>query len=417
VIRRFLVLYSRSDGDFADEFVGHVEGVVAKEEIDFAAPLWEEFEDAVVNATDLVVLWSYRTRNSRWVKYEFHLAYIHLLRESGVALHVIRADDSSVPAYLLPFCHTQAASTAKEAATMVEASEPPGRELLSRFVDRWSETGLLQQTLNGEGKGIVWLWGIPGVGKRSLVERGLERVIAQDPTRVQRIKITPGMRETELALRVSTAVGETPPKSTKAGRDDASIAIRAFASTGGIWVFENAHHWLLDDACPKPILSHVLEWLQQEGIDRAGFMAVFTATRKARLEGWADRVTNTCKLEGLTPGWGADLLRAHGATADEAMLRHASTELKGIPLALKIVAGQKIERIDWKVKKIRLARDVLGALDLTKDDVRLLETLAIVDGPLPDEEIAEHLGWDAERFRHVIARLTSYNLIQDDPDG
>jgi tetratricopeptide (TPR) repeat protein len=108
------------------------------------------------------------------------------------------------------------------------------------------------------------------------------------------------------------------------------------------------------------------------------------------------------------------LLRGHGAEDSEERLRAAAAELDGHPLALQLTVGAlRDESVDWELQRVSTAQTMLGELSLDGDTESLLETLAALDGPLPGQELADHLSLSPEEFGQAVGEASSYTLVEE----
>jgi tetratricopeptide (TPR) repeat protein len=69
--------------------------------------------------------------------------------------------------------------------------------------------------------------------------------------------------------------------------------------------------------------------------------------------------------------------------------------------------------VDWEAQRVSTAQGLLGQLSLDDRTESLLEALAALDGPLPGEQIAEHLGLTSEQYGHAVGVASSYTLVEE----
>jgi tetratricopeptide (TPR) repeat protein len=415
--RRFFISHSSRDKEFALALADRLgEAWVDLHEIEIGDVLLDEVAAGIEAATDFVLLWTRNSEVSPWVRFEFHMAFIRHLEDNAIAIRILRLDDTDVPLPFRPFLQGRNVASPEEAAAQL-GSDPPRRPTLRAFVNRNNEIDAIESGLYSAETGQVWLWGMTGVGKRAVARTALERVVA-DLTKVREVEVRAGTGFVELDLITSSALGTGPPPeelSEAEAEERSSRAIMAYAASGGIWTFAEAHHWLDEDGHPGRVLRMVLNALEAGGSHGLRHVAVFTTTRRPALDGAAARRSLVHPVRGLRSHYGVALLQAHGAQADESLLRQAAEELGGHPLALEIVARDlDAGTPDWEDFRATAATGVLAGLSLTTDTEALLERLAAVDGPLPAREYASHLGLDGERLQAAVEEGSAYSLIEQE---
>lgn len=386
-------------------------------EVEVGDILLEQIAQGIEAASDFVILWSVNSASSKWVRFEFHMAFARWLEEAAINLRIVCLDDASIPLYFQPFLQLRNEQD-PTAIALALIGEAPQRPKYRSFLNRNREIDVIERAIYSDTLGFVWIWGFRGIGKKSVVNAALRRVLP-DPSRVKNIDIRPGTGATELGLIVSAALAaDALPGRGSEVADEGAHLIRSFAEEGGIWVFREAQEWLEDDATPGPTLIRVLRALSKASVEQTGRVAIFTTTRKPRLEGTLRLKSLDTHVEGLSPDFSVGLLRERGAEGAPDLLSYAATQLHGHPLSLEIAARELgTLPIDWEEQRVRFAKDVLSSIELSDLATRLLETLAAIDGPLSGAELATYLGaaWDA--YQSAVNEIVSYSLVETGADG
>lgn len=408
---RYFVSYSHHDAAFAHAIRDGLsaQAWVDLYELDVGQLLLEEIASAIELATDFVLLWSTHSAESPWVRFELHMAFIRYLDDRAIRLRIVLLDDTAVPLYLRPFLQLRQPT---DSSTAVEALEgrPPREAIRKRFIDRNDEIGAIEAALHSPVVGAIWLWGLPGVGKRSLVREGLARIIGSG-AQYRTLGLRTGIREAELNLLVTGSLG-IPSDPETLSRDEVVEKLESrlaeYTDALGVWVFQESQHWLQDDGLPNETLRTVLS-ATSVATPAAGRLVIFTSSRQVRLtEPWLRRV----HLSGLDPDFGAALLSLEGATDSLETLRQISSELDGHPLALRLASSSgELTMQQAGSHRVRVAHEIVGALPLTETTIQLLEVVAAVDGPMPSSQIAEHLSLTHGEFIEAANQAAEHALL------
>lgn len=417
--RRYFISHSSKQKSVALAIKAGLDGRawVDLHEIDVGDVLLEEISEGIEAASDFVLLWTADSAASRWVKYELHMAFIRYLEDQAIALRVVRLDGTPVPLYLRPLLQARETTAPGEIADLLLARQPMRRPLRS-FLNRSAEIQEAEATLYAEGQGVVWYHGLAGVGKRSIASQAMERLVA-DPTRRISVDVRPGTRFVELHLELTAALGVVPPQEPLAEREarEATHAlISDLVARGTVLIFNEAQYWLNEDAQPGPVLRRVLDALLAADVTDVERLALFTSTRRPRLDGPDRSASRVRHVVGLSVDFAAALLREHQPGADANALRSTASQLEGHPLALQMAAGSLVETAlpDWEGLRVQTAQAVLGELNLSESAESLLEALAVIDGPLPGDALAGHLALSDEDYRNAVDLAASYSLVREE---
>lgn len=285
------------------------------------------------------------------------------------------------------------------------------------FVGRGPQVDALRGACQSD-VAAVWVLGVYGVGKRSLVQRALDT--GAPDRRVARVRVRDVTGETELVRELMAALGrgdERPPWAGARARSRAGELVAGFVAGGGLWVFEDVQHWLYEDGTREPLLDAVLAAAGRSR--RAGLApVVLTSTIPPRLSMQEEAESFLARLGGLDVDAGVALLRACGAADAEALLRRVAGEARGHPLVLS-VAGRQVSRFPLGRTKDRpiKSQGIIDRLGLDATVESLLATLAVIDGPLPAGELAAHLGLSKEGLAAAYRRAASCGLLWEDELG
>lgn len=417
--KRFFISHASSEKPIALELKSMLDGDawVDLHEIDVGDLLLEEISSGIEEATDFVLLWSATSAASKWVSFELHMAFIRWLEDNAVAIRVICLDATRVPLYLRPFLQARGKTSSNEIAEVLLGANP-ARSARRVFFNRNAEIGRLEEALYSPDQTAAFICGMPGSGKRTLAREALNRLTVGSGT-TRRIAVTAGTAEPELNLLVTRALG-LPPEAEQATGEAILGAtcdhIESFTREGGVWVFEDVEHWLEEDGSPGRILRRLLATITKPS-DRVSQLVIFTSRRRPVLRGFDDSV-DAFFLTGLAKQHAIPLLRAQGAVGDENELGIVAEELDGHPLALEVVAPRlPLPATALREQRHAIATDLVDPNAVSDPAWRLLEALALVDGPVPAEDLASFLELSAEDMQNAIAQAVQYSLVANSDEG
>lgn len=424
--RRILLVYATPE----EQIAAAVADLLPLAQFEFVPidSLQHELDLAVREATDVVFLWSVNCARNRDLPYIMNTAFLLRLQRSGTALWVFRLDTARAPLNLAEFSRGGGLANPKYIAAKL-TGPPPVPPSNPGFFGRADLIGKFDQVYYSDKRGFLWLTGLSGIGKRTLARRQAK---AYDPSghSTQHVPVQPGMQYVELDMRLvanlrsqslefANEIPVGPDASQIAARESLSLRIKDASRTSAIWLIEDAQHWLSDDAAPNPILERLMDSLVTIGITSYKAVAIITSTRVPKLTADVLAKTEVVRVGPLAVEDGMRLLIERGAARVEpGQLRRCAKELGGHPLALQIAARSIAEgKGDWSEGRVRAATQVLSATPLRENTRRVLEVLAVVNGPLPPRDIAEHLGLAQEDFEAAINEAASYSLCEIADDG
>lgn len=398
-------------------------------DIDAGAMFLADIADAIERSTDFVLLWSQHSERSSWVRFEVHMAFIRWIEDKAITLRIVPLDDTPLPLYLRPFQQARPeADPAEIAASLLGPA--PDRPRPRSFFDRNPEVDVIENALYSNTM-MVWLWGMPGIGKRTLAHAAARRFRTR-LRQVLRVEIRPGTREVELDLQLAAALKTEPLEAPEPGTrwwevgahferadKDAKALLDDFARAGGLWIFEETQHWLDDDARPTAQLLSVFDALAHANCGTPDRLAIFTSTRKPALAATWSTKTEIVRLEGLPMNFAEALLFAKGAPKDAyGPVADFARKLGGHPLAIELAAPRIADGdLDFDEFRVQVAADLIGGAPISESTRQVLQVLAAVDGPFPAFDIAVHLGLDSDAFQKAVSEASSYALVHQDDDG
>jgi tetratricopeptide (TPR) repeat protein len=411
-----------------------------KAELEWGDVLVEKVAAAIEEASDFLLFWSRSASESGWVRFELHMGFVRLLEGKGCKLRVVLLDDTALPLYLRPFLfldvkeHRQRPNYAAELICGRFLSEGPRPRAVVRklALDRNEELERIEQAVNSRESQVILVQGLYGIGKRTLVKMAVERFFA--PPDVRTVTVRPGTGWVELALQLSALAG-IPPPPDGANHQEIETIIRASIETihsrGALIAFYEVQHWVEEDGTPAPIFNKLLEWACSVRAF-AGRPVFLTSTRLPEIPIDYRRSYQAVRIGGLSADHVAALIRhwleiEKGQTDEELQgLKRLGEELYGYPIAARIAAslvGQygveyllsyRRHIIDLRVD---IAKDVIAAARVSDEAIRILQVLALLDAPLPEERIANALGLSDEVFREAGDDVLSFGLATMEPLG
>jgi tetratricopeptide (TPR) repeat protein len=413
--QRFFISHSSQDKLLAIDLHSRLSGDAWVDlfEIDTGDILLEEIAKGIEGATDFVLLWSRYSSQSRWVKFEFHMAFILWIEKRDIALRIICLDDEPLPLYFRPFLQLRDSDPLAIATAL--AGGPPRIPSPRRFFNRNEEIDAIERTLYSATEDLLWIMGMPGIGKRSLVETASQR-IGGEARRFYSVALTDETGPTEFNLKLSSSLSAeiSGVRNIPDTNTDNVALVYALARANGILILEDTQRWLEDDATPNSDLLPIFDAIRQAGGPAANILCILLSTRRPKLNAELHARSRQIHVNGLTSEYGAALLESRGVAADRPQLEEASRQLDGHPLALELASANFATTADnWESARVRMASELIGLLPISGNGVALLETIAIVDGPLDAEGVAQVLNINAEQFQETINECVSYGLLGD----
>lgn len=413
--KRFFISHSSKDKPLAIATKAALDGDawVDLHEIDLGDLLLSRITAGIEEASDFVLFWSSASASSAWVEFEFNMAFARWIQDRAIAIRIIVLDETPVPLHFQPFLQGRHATDAPSIVALLNGGKVESDVQHRRFFNRNAEVGVTEDALYSSATAALWLCGMSGLGKRALAREATNR-LTSGTNAFRAIPVSPGIAEPELHLLVAGAseIEPLPPEAPLAEvTASTSELILAYSRAGGIWIFEEADHWLEDDATLGRVAIQVLRALLSQG-DQKGRLAIFTSRRRPRLEGKWGESSEVIFLKGLSTGHSVTLLRDRGANDTDAGLKSVAVELDGHPLALEIIAPQlPLQANEIASHRVSIASDLIQPHKYRPGTWRFLELLAVVDGPIAVAALAENLEWSADQIQEAIAEATSFGVV------
>jgi tetratricopeptide (TPR) repeat protein len=441
-MRQFLIACMAEDFETAQrvyaalnqsDFTGEKPGVSLEliETLEPGRPFAERLSEYIQEElTDLVLLWSWPLARSTWIRWEFNDAQQMRLEDLGISLRLFQIDDIAMPRsarhYIVPIdVRNEIRNPALVARALLMPPPEPARP--RRILDRGEESEAIEKAFYSSRTRTLWLWGVAGVGKRSIALEMATRLRLLSRTR--QIEVRPDTGRTELDILIAAELGVEAQSPSHEGQplwDEALLKVRGdtFAlitnlmRVGGIWIFSEAQYWLDDNAEPVPILGSMLDACNDWSFSASQRLIIFTSRRKPTLRqdwlGWSELK----RVGGLPRFYAVQLLQERGSHLKEQDLHKVAQQLAGHALALEI-AARELTTVppDWDEERVRLAAELIAGAPLSTNARAVLEVVAAVDAPLAGEEIGRHLNLSSERYREAVDEAISYSLLDVDADG
>lgn len=399
-------------------------------EIELGAILLERIAAGIEEAADFVLFWSEHSSASAWVRHEIHMGFIRSLEDKALRMIVIRLDNTPVPLYLRPYLYLDASQTTDPVAEIVaglrKKLSEPAPPVRVRFVNRNSEIGRIESILDTGGCSALFLRGMQGIGKRSLVQEAFRRLFEGDELVV--VRVNDGMGAVELALLLSAHVGESPPQDgTPLAQvfDVIALRIEQLLAAGRFVVFEDVQHWLREDGAPEEVMAFVLRRVADTPLAKKRPL-VMTTTRRVRNDYVENPSTADVWVDGLATEHLATLLQwwhelSGGRSLERDSALRLAGELAGYPVAARLAApliasfGEAYLR-DYPREMVLLRRDlarrILNEIRLSEPSRLLMEALAITRIPLPAGVVAAGLGLSDAELQEAISQCVDAGLIK-----
>lgn len=399
-----------------------------KAEIEFGDVLLEKIVGGIEESTDFILFWSKNSAIAPWVRYELNMAVIKSIEQKGFKIRVVKLDDTDLPLYLKPMLFLDATNNLENLPEeLLKKIKEGKKEKVKRkqFVNRSTELGLIEEANDNFETAIITLFGIYGIGKKALIRRSNEFLYSGG--KIVGIQVKPGFDLVALALELSFNA-KVKIKEKFDDNEDVKqhliYLIEKLHSDGNLLAFYDVQHWLTEDG----ELGEELEFIFSTVKERKAFFnrpIFLTTTRYFNLNIEFNKINSFIRLDRVSDKHMVTIINncleeQQGITQNKEKLIKITQMVYGYPFAGKLVAGLITKYgtdylIDYPNNivdlRIDIAKHLIGQVDIDPDVVKLLETIALVDGPLPLEDISNALDFSEVQIRRNIEKASEAGLI------
>lgn len=433
------VSYSSANWDFVRKLVEKLKSAgvwVDKWNIDVGEPLPTKIETGISGSSEFILVLSKESLASKWTKYESHMAVIRSLEDANFRIIVIRIDDSSVPLRFRPFLYIDGSKNPDLAIDQLNQAITDRREgqagivFRRQFVNRSEEIGQLELAVGDPERSLICLFGLYGMGKRTIAEEAIKR-FWQKPI-LQVVELSEAHFGARLALELCALARIDMPKdgaSSPELRKASLLAVETLIAKNQTLVFDRLETLLDDFGIPHPDINAVIEHVSR--IKACYKMPVFLLSRRMpHVPPETAKRLALVKVRGLLTEHTVTILEnevnriERKEYADRSGLVQVARQLHGYPLAARLAAPLLVKHTpDYLIENLvhvtELRRDVAEAIlshtHLTAPQVEILKVLSICDGSLTVGDLSLITTRTAEDVVADIDRLADDNLIE--PNG
>jgi len=305
----------------------------------------------------------------------------------------------------------------------------PARERRARIVNRFEEIANIEALMHDEVP-FIWLWGVYGIGKTTIVERATVEIFRMPPVR---FPLSESHGTLRLTLEMAASAGTTLPPPSASAHELLEVGVESvmrLIAQGHVVLFDDAENALADDGRPRSFLLALLGALaRRQPLQVPIFLA---STRRPYLEGEVSQASHIMRIDPLSDkdllycleNW-LRLAQPAGAIPARDELQAIVPHLYGYPLAARLAAYLMLQySVEALLKEVRhftklridLAKQLLGRTrtQLTGLEVTCLQALAVSDTGISLSELAHALLRDVEVVRPAVDRLASALIISSD---
>jgi len=390
--------------------------------------------EAIYGSKWFVLIASHKAVNSRWVKYELNMAIIKWIEDSDYRIVVARVDDCEVPKELSPFVYVNTPkkpyASAEQIFSIITSEKIERRKGIAagrrNIVDRFDEIAAIETSAH-EGKAFIYLWGLYGIGKTTVVERAATEVFGMQ---LARFMLTEGHGLLRLALELAAHAGRELPQ-PQANEDDlirsALESIDKLVATNRVILFDDFEFSLTEEGDLSPYIKKLFDAFISRGKIEAPIF--ICTTQRPRLPITHHKHAQIIRVNQLKD---RDLLfclenwlrvaQPDGQTYKRAQLEQIVPNLHGYPLGAKLASYLIVTHSpEYLLKEVRyftdlridLAKQLLGRIRTGLDPLQIncLQALSLVDEGVLLSELADVLEVDIEEVRHAIDKNAEALLV------
>jgi len=397
--------------------------------LDLGDPLPERIESGIGAASEFILVLSKTSLESKWVKYESHMAVIRSLEDSNFRVIVIRIDDCEVPLRFRPYLYADLRrQSLDEILALLTTQRSTTRQVFRRhFVNRSEELGAIELHVSDPEKHVVCLYGFYGIGKRMLAEEAIRRLWQQP--KLATLSLSPAFAGPRLALEVCALAGlPLPGEGVPAEelRKSTRLAVETILSSGRILLIDRLEGMLDEDGRPHPDISAVLEHIIS--LPMCSGVPVFILSRRMPKLGVSQSLrVGFVRVGGLRTEHTVTILDNEARridptkSFDPSELKELANHLFGYPLAGRLAAplltkhspAYLLENISHITSLRRdIAEAILTHAAFTDKQTLILKLLALCSGPLNVQDLVALTELDSELILREVDVLAEHNVIE-----
>lgn len=367
---------------------------------------------------------------SRWVKYESHMATIRHLEDANFRILVLKIDDCKVPLRFRPFLFADltADSAALQSVARAAASKEGPTALYRRhFVDRSEDLGRIETHVADPEKSIVCLHGFYGIGKRTLAEESIRRTW-QSP-RIITIELSSAHYGARLCASLCAAAEIPIPPDGTAGtelRSSSLLAAERLVEKKQLLIFDHLEHLLDDEGRPHEDILAIIDHIA--GLKPSFKVPCYVLSRRTPRFPVATALrVGFVRVGGMDSQHIVTILESEASRISRTSviaspaLRSLAEHLFGYPLAGRLAAPLVVKYppeylLNNLAHITSLKRDIAEAIlantGFTNEQERILQILAISDGAISVDDLAAMSGLTADAVVANVDALADHNLLE-----
>ena len=429
------VSYSSKDWPVVSKLVSALKGHrvwVDKRIVELGDALPEKVESGIGGASSFILVLSKASLDSRWVKYESHMAVIRHLEDANFRILVLKIDDCHVPLRFRPFLYADLSKDAAALDLIVRAAsskDPPTALYRRLFVNRNDDLGRIDLHVADPDKSLVCLQGFYGIGKRALAEESIRRTW-QSP-RIVAIELSSAHRGARLSAALCAAAGIPVPfdgTPDQEIRKASLLAVERLIEQKSVIILDHLEYLLDDEGKPHSDIAAVIDHVS--AIPASFDIPCYLLSRRLpKLQASSALRTGYVRVSGMHLQHIVTILESEAARISRkpvkanAAFRKLAEHLFGYPLAGRLAAPLLVKYspeylLENLVHITSLRRDIAEAIlantDFSGEETRILQLLAISDGALSVDDLASMSETSPDSVVDSIDVLADHNLLESD---
>jgi len=403
---------------------------VDKKNVELGDALPEKIESGIAGAASFILVLSNASLESRWVKYESHMATIRHLEDANFRIVVIKIDECTVPLRFRPFLYADLTKDPGAIAAVVEAAsskEGPASLYRRHFVDRSEELGKIELHVADSELSIVCLHGFYGIGKRTLAEESIRRTWQSQKIAV--LDLSPAHRGARLAAALSAMAGLPVPPDGAAPdkvRFASLLAVETLVGKNQVLLIDQLEKLLDDEGRPHADILSVIE--HAAALPATSRVPCYVLSRRLPKFPVATALrVGFVRVGGMDAKHVVTILESEATRIARAPFRSSASlerlaeHLFGYPLAGRLAAPLIVKYspeyllnnlIHITSLRRDLAEAILANTAFSDSQLRILQTLAVCDGALSVDDLSSISGVSSDLVVEDIDVLADHNLLE-----